>query len=45
MFLFFIGVICGIVVGQELDGLPKLKPKIIQAYEKLFTNDTPSKNE
>ena len=45
MLLFFIGFICGIVAGQELEAIPQLKPQIIKTYHKLFKHDAPPKDE
>lgn len=45
MLLFIIGFICGIVVGQELEAIPQLKPRIIETYHKLFKQDAPPKDE
>jgi len=36
MFLFIIGFVCGIVIGQELDNIPKLKPKLLATYANFF---------
>lgn len=40
MFLFILGIICGIVIGQELDNIPKLKPKLLATYSNFFPGKT-----
>jgi len=41
MFWVFVGVICGIVIAQEVPNLPRLRTKIEVLYAK-YTGDAPS---
>lgn len=41
MFYFLFGLVCGIVIGQEVDNLPKLKPHLEALYTKLFQQQIP----
>lgn len=42
MFFFFIGLLCGVYIGQEVPSMPKLKPKLTLLYDKLFKDERPS---
>lgn len=35
MFFFFFGMLCGIVLGQEISTIPKVKPYIETVWNKL----------
>jgi len=37
MFYFFIGLICGVVLGQEIPTLPKLRPHLENIWTKFQT--------
>ena len=47
MFFFFFGILCGIVLGQEVPGIPKVKPYLEKAWAKINppSNDAPPSNE
>lgn len=45
MFFLFISFVCGIVLGQEMDSLPRLKPHFVELYEKLFVKDSGDSSE
>ena len=34
MFFFFMGILCGIIIQQEVPTIPKLKPFILKALDK-----------
>lgn len=35
MFFFFMGILCGIIIQQEVPTIPKLKPFILKAFDKI----------
>ena len=35
MFFFFMGILCGIIIQQEVPTIPKLKPFILKALDKI----------
>ena len=35
MFFFFMGILCGIILQQEVPTIPKLKPFILKAFDKI----------
>lgn len=47
MFFFFFGLLCGIVLSQEVPGIPKVKPYLEKAWAKINprSNDAPQSNE
>jgi len=47
MFFFFFGLLCGIVLSQEVPGIPKVKPYLEKAWAKINppSNDAPPSNE
>ena len=45
MIYLLLGIICGIVIGQEVDSIPKLKPHLQRMYAKLFDNNPPASGE
>ena len=36
MLLIFLSLVCGVIIGQEVSTLPKLKPLISDMYAKFF---------
>jgi hypothetical protein len=35
MFFFFMGILFGIIIQQEVPTIPKLKPFILKAFDKI----------
>lgn len=47
MFFFFFGLLCGIVLSQEVPGIPKVKPYLVNVWAKINppSNEASQSNE
>lgn len=35
MFFFFVGILCGVIIQQEVPNIPKLKPLILKLFDNI----------
>ena len=39
MFWLFVGIFCGVCIGQEVTSLPRIRPIVESLYHKHIAND------